>query len=363
MQAHTDDLAYGTISLSDYAPGRPILAFAILAYNQEKFIREAVDGALSQSYKPLQIILSDDCSTDSTYEIMLAMAGAYKGPHRIVVRKNAINLGTAQHLYAVSQISSSELLIVAAGDDVSAPERSSVIARSWIEGGKKASCIHSGAYLFTADTKRSTRIVPRSKSITTSKGAENELLCDRLPFLSPTCAYSSKLFLHFGPLIGGSFIEDGPMAMRALSTGPLIAINSPLVYIRKQPHTSGTGYSIRDPERWNRLIRSRIISCLTRLQDCSLAQIDGKLRRRLEVRLIRKARSLSNFLVVQDRQVSVVCKVLFFIRYTLLYPGGKGLLRRSSDAAKIVLDPSSLKRLKQLVQPFIEALGLKRISS
>ena len=42
------------------------MTFVLLAYNQEKYIREAVDGALAQTYHPLKIILSDDCSSDRT---------------------------------------------------------------------------------------------------------------------------------------------------------------------------------------------------------------------------------------------------------------------------------------------------------
>ena len=49
---------------------RPLVTFALFAYNQEQHIREAVDGAFSQTYEPLEIILSDDCSTDRTFEIM-----------------------------------------------------------------------------------------------------------------------------------------------------------------------------------------------------------------------------------------------------------------------------------------------------
>ena len=74
---------------------RPLVTFALFAYNQERFIREAVEGALSQDYSPLQIILSDDCSIDRTYEIMREMAAAYEGSHEIVLNRNEENLGLA----------------------------------------------------------------------------------------------------------------------------------------------------------------------------------------------------------------------------------------------------------------------------
>lgn len=36
---------------------RPLVTFALFAYNQERFIREAVEGALAQTYSPLQVVL------------------------------------------------------------------------------------------------------------------------------------------------------------------------------------------------------------------------------------------------------------------------------------------------------------------
>lgn len=37
---------------SDYMD-RPLITFALFAYNQEQYIEEAVQGALSQTYSPL----------------------------------------------------------------------------------------------------------------------------------------------------------------------------------------------------------------------------------------------------------------------------------------------------------------------
>ena len=44
----------------------PLLTFALFSYNQENYIRQAVEGALAQDYPRLEIIISDDCSQDET---------------------------------------------------------------------------------------------------------------------------------------------------------------------------------------------------------------------------------------------------------------------------------------------------------
>lgn len=39
---------------------KPLVTFALFAYNQEKFIKEAVEAVFAQTYQPLEIIISDD---------------------------------------------------------------------------------------------------------------------------------------------------------------------------------------------------------------------------------------------------------------------------------------------------------------
>lgn len=63
-----------------------LISFVLIAYNQERFIREAVEGAFSQTYSPLEIILSDDASSDRwNLPIAEKLAGSVlslpMGPH------------------------------------------------------------------------------------------------------------------------------------------------------------------------------------------------------------------------------------------------------------------------------------------
>jgi len=102
---------------------QPLVTFALFAYNQECFIREAVTSAFAQTYEPLEIILSDDCSTDQTFEIMKEMVAGYRGPHRVRVVRNAKNMGVLDHVLMRGQEACGEIVVVAAGDDISLPER------------------------------------------------------------------------------------------------------------------------------------------------------------------------------------------------------------------------------------------------
>lgn len=54
----------------------PSLVSAIIpAYNAEKYIGEAIESALSQSYPELEIIVADDGSTDDTVKVVSSFIG------------------------------------------------------------------------------------------------------------------------------------------------------------------------------------------------------------------------------------------------------------------------------------------------
>ena len=77
---------------------RPLISYVVTTYNIEKYVEESVKCAFAQTYSPLEIVLSDDCSTDQTFEIMKRMADEYQGPHKIVLNRNVKNMGITKHM-------------------------------------------------------------------------------------------------------------------------------------------------------------------------------------------------------------------------------------------------------------------------
>ncbi|MRH78509.1 glycosyltransferase [Spiribacter sp. C176] len=126
---------------------RPLVTFALFAYNQEQYIREAVEGAFSQTYEPLEIILSDDCSTDRTYEIMQEMAAAYEGPHVVRLRRNPWNLNIGGHVRELASVARGDIIVMAAGDDISMHHRVTAHVELY-EAKSSAYAVFSDAVLF-----------------------------------------------------------------------------------------------------------------------------------------------------------------------------------------------------------------------
>lgn len=119
--------------------GKPIpVTFILTGYNQADLIDAAITGALEQDYPNLQIILTDDASTDATYERMRTRAQAYAGPHRVVLNRLAENRGTLGNIYSAAAKATGDLIVLAGGDDVSYPERTSALVAHWLRTGADA---------------------------------------------------------------------------------------------------------------------------------------------------------------------------------------------------------------------------------
>ncbi|WP_307261167.1 glycosyltransferase [Oligosphaera ethanolica] len=108
----------------------PRFSFLMITYNQEQYIADALNSALAQDYPNLEIIVSDDCSSDQTFAIATDIASNYRGPHKIILNRNEPNLGIGGNFYKAYTLSSGEWLFMAAGDDISLPNRCRVVAEA-----------------------------------------------------------------------------------------------------------------------------------------------------------------------------------------------------------------------------------------
>jgi glycosyltransferase involved in cell wall biosynthesis len=209
-------------------PEKPLITFALFAYNQENFIVEAIQGAFSQTYSPLEIILSDDCSPDRTFEIMHEMASAYAGPHQVIVRRSEHNLGLTGHINEVMELVHGELVVVAAGDDVSLPLRVERISEAYNLSEKKALSLYSSIIQVDEVGNKIGRISPYNPAQFNLKNmAEHQISVH-----GNSHAWHRTLFEVFGPLDRKVIQEDVVIPFRAALLGEVMAIDEPLVLRR-----------------------------------------------------------------------------------------------------------------------------------
>ena len=102
-----------------------LISVVIPAYNTSRFIGSAIESVLNQSYKNIEIIVVDDCSTDDTGSKLLGFRD------KIRVVRHEKNRGVAEARNTGIAECSGRLVAFLDGDDKWAPEKLEIIAESF----------------------------------------------------------------------------------------------------------------------------------------------------------------------------------------------------------------------------------------
>ncbi|PCE32099.1 glycosyltransferase family 2 protein [Burkholderia ubonensis] len=211
------------------ADQRPLVSVLLIAYRQEHLIEAALESVLAQDYSPLEIIVSDDCSPDRTFDVMADVVRRYDGPHRVILNRNEKNEGISAHLSKLARMSRGELLVVAAGDDVSAPERCRRLVEFWLAHNRTPDLISSDLVELDARGDTHARIAPTDLGRYRSF---DDWLAGRPYVVGAAHAWSRRLFDRFGDMMPGAMAEDQIMTFRAIMTGGALSLREPLVRYR-----------------------------------------------------------------------------------------------------------------------------------
>jgi glycosyltransferase involved in cell wall biosynthesis len=208
----------------------PRITLAVLAYRQAPFIDAAVQSALSQAGEPIEILLSDDASPDSTHEQMRALAAAYSGPHQVVVRRNPDNLGIGAHFNEVVRAARGELIVMMAGDDLSLPDRVARVAAAWDASNQRLDLIAS--HLIDMDPEGRDVGIVKVDDLAPWRSVED--WARRRPYIVGAAhAFTRRSFERFGPLRPNVSHEDQVNMLRAVCGGGACTIDAPLVRYRQ----------------------------------------------------------------------------------------------------------------------------------
>ena len=95
-------------------------------FNYGNYIGETIESVLNQDYNNVEILISDNNSTDNSWEVI---QGYIKKDSRIKAQQNITNLGFAGNLDPASANASGEMLILLSSDDVMNPRALSIFKK------------------------------------------------------------------------------------------------------------------------------------------------------------------------------------------------------------------------------------------
>ena len=95
-----------------------LVSIIMPAYNCEQYIADAIQSVLAQTYTNWELLIVDDCSTDSTAEVVKTFTDP-----RIHYQCNAHNMGAALTRNAALKIAKGHYIAFLDSDDLWAPEK------------------------------------------------------------------------------------------------------------------------------------------------------------------------------------------------------------------------------------------------
>lgn len=164
---------------------RPTVSVIIPVYNRQNLISESILSALSSDYDNFEVIVTDNCSTDNTYEICVSLAAKHPC---LRVFQNHTNLGPVENWRRAAQHATGEYLKILFSDDLTDP---SFIGRAMnlFEAGVDVGMVFSNVNLLTPSGLRTSNYFWQPKTdIYSSENFIRDFFGGRsLPF-SPGCA-------------------------------------------------------------------------------------------------------------------------------------------------------------------------------
>lgn len=138
------------------------LTVVTTTYNQEKYIGQAIDGMLMQKTNfPFRIVISNDCSTDKTGEILKQYKEKY--PDKIEIIENEKNLGAmGNFINTLAGIKGTEYVALCDGDDFWTDENKLQKQVDFLDNNKEFNICFHKAKLFYENNEKEESIIPEN---------------------------------------------------------------------------------------------------------------------------------------------------------------------------------------------------------
>jgi glycosyltransferase involved in cell wall biosynthesis len=216
----------------------PRVSVIMAIHNEERFLAEAVDSVLAQSFTDFELIISDDGSTDGTPAIARSLAE--RDPARIRVLRSEQNQGKPFALNRALVLSTGEYVAWLDGDDVMLPEKLRRQVATLDGEPAAAGCCHD-AEMFDAFNGRIIGLFSRVANGSRLRSGGVEMWFD------PTYRMLPSATMIRGSLIppGGfderlTYTNDWLFDIEVFRHGPCIAIDEPLVRYRRHDENLST---------------------------------------------------------------------------------------------------------------------------
>jgi hypothetical protein len=193
-----------------------LATYALFAYRHEAFVAEAIRGVALQTYRPLELIITDDASPDRTREKIDEALRDLPSDISIIRINHAQNQGIPGVINVATRRASGRVIIFGAGDDVSEPERVALTMQLFADA--RIAFAHTAVSVIDAVGNP---VEGRNDEKPTDAALNllGLLHGTDVPIIGASCAYRSDVFRAFADLPGSILREDVILPLRGLILG------------------------------------------------------------------------------------------------------------------------------------------------
>lgn len=124
----------------------PLVSVSIPAYNCARFIQVCLRSVYIQTYKNYEIVIVDDCSTDSTLDIIHKIISSYRLQDKTKLFSHSVNCGCGRTEKHAIEFGSGELVVILDSDDALASEKALRLLVKAHQDNPDASLVYSDFY-------------------------------------------------------------------------------------------------------------------------------------------------------------------------------------------------------------------------
>jgi glycosyltransferase involved in cell wall biosynthesis len=313
-----------------------VVSFGLFVFNHEQFVREAIEGIYAQTYRPLELIVSEDASTDGSRLIIDELLGKAPAGVNIIKIYQDTNKGLANAVNAIARHASGKVIVFGAGDDISEPNR--VESSVALFTDPNVMFVHS-AHSVIDKNGRTLSSVEKNDARNGTHSLSDLINRKGPAVLGATASYRKDVFEYFSPLRPEIVQEDALLPFRALLLGKGRYLPEPLV--RYRTHGGNISFGGIDAcsdeivRRFIRMQNNRLALALNKTDDLSRHLARGRaapeeLTRQLaadlleaetEVRIVSGKSSLNKMASILQglfgRKLRFAAAVKFFFIYVI----------------------------------------------
>lgn len=258
---------------------QPLVTVICLCYNHSRFVEEALQSVIDQSYGQVQLIVVDDASSDNSMVVIQAFCANHP---QVQLISNETNQGNCKAFNRALPYAKGDYLIDLAADDVLNPERILEGVKSFNNHDNQFGVNFSNAeyisyngdhlkYFYDLDKDRST--VPQGDVFTT--------LIERYALCSPTTMFRREVIDQLGGYDEQLAYEDFDFWVRSSRNWKYCYTDEVLVKKRVIEDSHGSKqYQRKSQQRF-----STYLVCLKAYQLCQSKNDYKALRKRIKYEL------------------------------------------------------------------------------